>query len=173
MKQLTYLLFFSLITNLACAQKGSNNMCTDIKFDEEVNSYLDYTIPIISVEDLKKLENEIVLFDARELIEYETSHIQGAKYVGYDNFTTKHIKDIDKSTKVIIYCSIGYRSEKIGEKLRDLGYTNIYNLYGSIFEWANQGNKIVASDGKPTNKLHTYNKKWSKWVNNPSIEKIF
>lgn len=173
MKLFSYLLVFTLLSNIACAQREISHMCKDNKFDAEVNSYLDYSIPVISVEDLKKIEGDVELFDARELKEFETSHIKNAKYVGFDDFTTRNIEDIDKSKKIVIYCSIGYRSEKIGEKLKDLGYTNVYNLYGSIFEWANQGNQIVTPDGTATKKLHTYNKKWSKWVNNPEIEKVY
>ena len=40
---------------------------------------------------------------------------------------------------IIVYCSIGVRSEDIGEKLKELGYTKILNLYGGIFDWKNKG----------------------------------
>ena len=49
------------------------------------------------------------------------------------------------------------------------GFTNVYNLNGSIFKWFNQGYKIVNSDGKRTDKIHGYNKKWSKWIKNGDI----
>ena len=173
MKQLTYIIFFGLLSHYACAQRDISHMCNNEAFDAEVNSYLNFSMPVISVKDLKKIEDEVVLLDAREMKEYETSHIKGAKYVGFDKFTTKNIENIDKDKKIVVYCSIGYRSEKIAEKLKKLGYTNVYNLYGSIFEWANEGNTIVNEAGEATKKLHTYNKKWSKWVDNPDIEKVY
>ena len=43
-----------------------------------------------------------------------------------------------KSDTIVLYCSIGYRSEKIGEKLVEMGYGHVFNLYGGIFEWVNR-----------------------------------
>ena len=57
--------------------------------------------------------------------------------------------------------------------MKKAGFSNVYNLYGSIFEWANQGHRLVDKGGQPTFKLHTYNKKWSKWVDNAKIEKVW
>jgi len=74
---------------------------------------------------------------------------------------------------MVVYCSIGYRSEKIGEKLLRLGYKNVYNLYGSIFEWANEKYQLVGSNGKTTNRVHSYNKSWSKWVTNEEIKTVW
>ncbi|MBU2047030.1 MAG: rhodanese-like domain-containing protein, partial [Bacteroidetes bacterium] len=57
-----------------------------------------------------------------------------------------------------------YRSEKIAEKLIHDGYKNVFNLYGGIFEWGNEGNPIYKDNGIQTTEIHTYNKKWAKWV---------
>jgi len=103
--------------------------------------------------------------DARELEEFEVSHLRNARYVGFNNFSLEVIKDIPKTTPIVVYCSIGVRSEKIGEKLLAAGYTNVKNCYGSIFEWVNQGNEIVDMQNQPTKKIHAYNKKWGVWVN--------
>ena len=64
----------------------------------------------------------------------------------------------------LVYCSIGVRSENIGEKLQQLGYTNVYNLYGGIFEYKNEGGTVYNLQNKPTDSVHTYNKKWSKYL---------
>ena len=82
-------------------------------------------------------------------------------------------KNIPKEKNIVIYCSIGYRSEKIGEKLLRLGYKNVYNLYGSIFEWANEKYPLVGSNGKTTDRVHGYNKSWSKWVTNEEIKTVW
>ena len=73
----------------------------------------------------------------------------------------------------MLYCSIGYRSEKVGEKLQRLGYTKVYNLYGSIFESVNVGNEVVDQNGKKVKKVHTYNKDWSQWVDETKTKKIW
>lgn len=113
---------------------------------------------------------EFVLLDAREKEEFDISRITGARYIGYKKPDFAAVSDVDKDAPVLIYCSIGYRSEKIGKKLKKQGFTNVYNLYGSIFEWVNQGKSIVDSDGVKTKSIHTYNKKWSKWMINPDYE---
>ena len=83
------------------------------------------------------------------------------------------LEDIPKESNMVVYCSIGYRSEKIGEKLLRLGYKNVYNLYGSIFEWANDKYPLVGSNGKTTNRVHCYNKSWGKWVTNDEIRTVW
>jgi predicted sulfurtransferase len=65
---------------------------------------------------------------------------------------------------VVVYCSVGYRSERVGEHLLAMGFKDVKNLYGGIFEWVNNGQAIVDRNGKFTNQVHTYNKSWSKWL---------
>ena len=69
-----------------------------------------------------------------------------------------------KDASIVIYCSVGVRSEKIGEKLIAAGYTNVKNLYGSIFEWVNEGNAVYNMNGKATNRVHAYSKTWGIWL---------
>ena len=59
---------------------------------------------------------------------------------------------------------MGYRSERIGEKLQKMGFTNVKNLYGGIFDWKNQDFEVVGMDNLATDSVHTYNKSWSKWL---------
>ena len=82
----------------------------------------------------------------------------------YDSFKPENIKNINKKSKIIVYCSVGYRSERIGERLLKLGFTDVSNLYGGIFDWINDGNPVVNTSGIRTDSVHTYNKEWSKWV---------
>jgi len=55
----------------------------------------------------------------------------------------------------VTYCSVGYRSAKMAQRLRNAGYTNVQNLEGSIFEWANEHRPLVR-DGEPTKQVHPY-----------------
>jgi rhodanese-related sulfurtransferase len=142
-------------------------------FDKKIQSYLDFSVPVISPDELKTMKDEIVLLDTREREEYDISHIDGATFAGYNAFDKKIMQDIPKDAKIVVYCSIGYRSEKIGEKLQKMGYGQVYNLYGSIFEWVNQGNELVNENQEKTSKIHTYNKSWSKWVDSDKVEKIW
>ncbi|MCL5247149.1 rhodanese-like domain-containing protein [Cellulophaga sp. 20_2_10] len=125
------------------------------------------SIPYISIDSLSTKTN-IVLLDTREELEFNTSHIKGAICVGYDFFNLEKVttKITDKNAEIIVYCSIGIRSEDIGEKLKDAGYTNVKNLYGGIFEWKNKNNPVYTLDNTETNNIHTHSKGWSKLVTN-------
>jgi rhodanese-related sulfurtransferase len=129
-----------------------------------LKTLLKHDVPEISVDSLKKCINNVILLDAREKKEFDISHIKGARYVGYDKFNIESIGDLPKDKRIVIYCSVGYRSEKITEKLRAAGYTNVMNLYGGIFEWVNQGNVIVDNTDSPTLKVHAYSHSWGIWL---------
>lgn len=133
-------------------------------FDVLLKSMLSNDVPTVSVEELAKKKN-VVMLDARERKEYNVSHLRNARWIGYDDFTMQRMSGIPKNSEIVIYCSIGVRSEKIGKRLKDAGYTNVKNLYGSIFEWVNQGNPVYTNGNKPTPKVHAYDRTWGIWLN--------
>lgn len=143
------------------------------EFNSEINRMLSFSAPFISVDELDKNFSDYVILDSREQEEYDVAHIEGAKCVGYDDFDIKNIGKIDKDQKIAVYCSIGYRSEKITKKLREAGYRNAYNVYGSIFQWVNEDKPIYDSTGKVVQSVHTYNRKWSKWVFTDKVKKVW
>ncbi|MCG9792249.1 rhodanese-like domain-containing protein [Flavobacterium algicola] len=124
------------------------------------------SVPYITTEDLKK--SKFVLLDSREPEEYKVSHIPNAVFVGYGDFKSETVTQLikNRNTPIVVYCSIGVRSENIGEKLLKLGYTNVQNLYGGIFEYKNKGGIVVNKYNKKTDSVHTYNKKWGAYLNN-------
>ena len=121
------------------------------------------SVPYVYVNELKSAAG-FVLLDTRQKQEYDVSHLKDAIWVGYQGFkedtVTQRIED--KSTPIIVYCSIGVRSEDIGEKLQKAGYTNVKNLYGGIFEWKNKGNSVYNNQAIETDSVHTFNKQWGK-----------
>ena len=136
-------------------------------FDEKLNSILDKSVPFIYTNELYELtekESKILILDTRSEKEYRVSHIPNAIFVDYDNFSGEAVQGYDKEAPVIVYCSVGYRSEKIGEKLEELGFSNVRNLYGGIFDWKNKGHEVVNSAGLETDSVHTYNENWSQWL---------
>ena len=121
------------------------------------------SVPLVTVAELKKMP-DVVLLDTRSKAEYDVSHLPNARWVGYDDFELKRVKDIPKQANVVLYCSVGYRSERVGEKLVGAGYQHVHNLYGSLFEWVNQGNVVVNQQGKPTQRVHAYSRLWGVWL---------
>ncbi len=155
---LLFILFFFFIIPIQ-AQKG---------LDHLLQTYNTASIPYISVEELRMLQmnDSIVILDARESKEFNVSHIASAKNVGFNDFSSedKQLQNLNKNIPVVVYCSLGIRSEEIGEKLKKAGFTNIKNLYGGIFEWKNKNYPVIDSTGIETENVHTYSKMWSKYL---------
>ncbi len=133
-------------------------------YDIMLSTLLSHSVNEISVDEAA-VDSTAVFIDTRELAEYNVSHIEHAIWVGYDDFDANRLKDVEKNARLIIYCSVGYRSEKITEKLIQLGFTNISNLYGGIFEWVNNCYPVVDTNGNQTSKVHAYSSKWGIWLN--------
>lgn len=154
----------------------SFQMKAQSSLDELLAKYNTHKVPYISVEELRMLKfdtDSLLIFDAREKEEYEVSHIKGAQFVGYDNFSLGNISQqfSNKSIPIVVYCSVGIRSENISEKLKKAGYINVKNLYGGIFEWKNSGYTVYNAEEQETEKVHTFSKHWSKWLK--TGEKIY
>ena len=140
---------------------------------QAIEKYNTGSIDYIDVETLKdKLDagQNLVLLDTRAKAEYNVSHLKDAVWLGYENLNLKALEDIDKNQQLIVYCSIGVRSEQIGEQLKAMGYDNIKNLYGGIFEWTNQG-YLVFQNQQQTQKVHAYDEFWGKFL--LKAEKVF
>ncbi|MEM1135135.1 MAG: rhodanese-like domain-containing protein [Bacteroidota bacterium] len=162
MKQKIIYFFLLLSTNLFAQNKEK---VADEGYELVLNTLLKHTVPEVSVVELKQKLDDVILLDTREDDEYQVSHIAGAKHVGYDFFSKNKVKSIDKDTPVVVYCSVGYRSEKISEKLIKMGYQDVANLYGGIFEWVNQGNTVVKGEENiPTEEIHAYDRIWGAWL---------
>lgn len=146
------------LSSIAFAQKKTLN--TD--FSAMLSDLLSHNVTEVLPNEISD-EHEVIFLDAREKEEYTVSHIKGARWIGYNTFKAKNIKGLDKDKPIVVYCTVGYRSEKITEKLVKMGYSNVSNLYGGIFEWVHQ-DKEVYNESLKTEKIHTYNKDWSKWL---------
>ncbi len=162
MKTLIFFLFVGTGL-LSLSQDDQQNQT----FDEMVRSYYKKTVPLIYPHQLYKkmiAKEKMYLLDTRELKEYEVSSLKNAIHVGFVGFNVNKVKALDKKTPVIVYCTIGARSETIGEKLQKNGFTNVYNLYGGLIHWKNEGYKVF-NNNKETYNIHVYSKKWGKWLN--------
>lgn len=152
MRYLLYLLF-------------STSIFAQTPIDKLLSKFNKENIPYVTIEEFKKLKSAIIL-DTREQKEFDISHIQNAYCVGYDKFDPKKVKEKFKKVNdtIIVYCSAGIRSEIIGTKLKKLGYKNVYNLYGGIFEWKNNNQPVVDNNQEITDNVHVFSKEWSEYL---------
>lgn len=143
---------------------------TDLEFEQMATQMAQGTVPDLTPTQLVNFESPVTVLDTRERAEYDMSHLPNAIWVGYDDFSKDRIQHLSKETPIVTYCSVGYRSERIGEQLQKLGFQKVYNLKGSIFQWVNEERPIVDKNGEPTDKVHGFNKTWSKWVKHGQVE---
>jgi len=166
------IIFLGLLLMSFFELKGQNPKtasCQNTSFDKKVDNLIRYKVPVMDVDSLVGKTDKYLLLDTRAQEEFDVSHIKGAQCAGFKQFDIDDWKDVDKDAPIVVYCSVGYRSEKIGKKLKKAGFTQVYNLYGGLFEWVNRNYPLEFD----TQKIHTYNKKWSRWVFNFSIVKTW
>jgi rhodanese-related sulfurtransferase len=116
----------------------------------------------IKASELKRLqkkpesERSYVLVDARSEEERAVSKIPTA--ISLEKFEENRLQY--KKKKVIAYCTIGYRSGRLTEELREDGY-DAYNLRGSLLGWIHNGGQVVNPEGEPVQKVHVYGSSWN------------
>jgi rhodanese-related sulfurtransferase len=108
-----------------------------------------------------------IVLDVRTAEEYEVSHLPGAIRVDPDGDFPEFLHTLDHQAAVVAYCSVGYRSSRLVERLQKEGFTDVKNLEGSIFEWANKGYPLER-DGAPVQEVHPYDAEWGRLLD-PSL----
>lgn len=147
--------------------------CGDTAYHSQLKLLYSHDVPAISADSLFSLMNEqgagqrasdtsagFLLLDTREWYEWQLSHLPHAQYAGFENFTL-NLSDIPgKETPIVLYCTIGYRSEQIAEQLMEAGYTRVSHLYGGIIEWKNSAYPLLNNSGRAIDSVHTYDRYW-------------
>ncbi|MCU0548357.1 MAG: rhodanese-like domain-containing protein [Leptolyngbya sp. Prado105] len=115
------------------------------------------TVRSLSTEDLDRWlsdpsQKPPTLLDARSPVEFAVSHLKSAQ---------QEIRDLSQDEAIVVYCSIGYRSARVAQQLQQQGFTNVQNLEGSIFQWANEGRSLYRGQ-QLAHKVHPYNAQWGK-----------
>ena len=113
-----YFYFLLIISLLSCNQNKSN-LISAYDFDEMI-----------------KLDKSSIIIDVRTPEEFNKGHLRNSLNVNWfdDNFDD-NIDIFSKDLPVFVYCLSGGRSAKANEKIRSLGFKNVYELDGGILEW--------------------------------------
>ena len=154
-----FLLAAALMAGKCGWTQVSNNL-----YNKMLQGLLSHEAKEISVSEVEAKKDSVVFLDARACEEYEVSCIPGAQWIGYESFDSSRVAGLDKGLTLVVYCSVGYRSEKIALQLESLGFERVYNLYGGIFEWKNQGHEVQTPQGEVTERVHAYSRVWGIWL---------
>jgi len=99
-----------------------------------------------------------LLIDARGPEEFALSHLAGARRLpGPD---ASGVAGLARETAIVVYCSVGYRSAGLARSLRQAGFTNVRNLEGALFRWANLGLPL-AGTGSARPRVHPFHPCWA------------
>ena len=81
--------------------------------------------------------DSIQILDVRTPGEYNSGHIKKALQADWNDATefSRRIAYVDKTKPVYVYCLAGGRSAAAADKMRKMGYANVYELKGGINAW--------------------------------------
>lgn len=103
----------------------------------------------------------VVLVDAREEAEFRVSHLQGARRVDPDDLeaAVAALADVEREARVVVYCSVGWRSGRVVRALGRAGFRHALNLVGGIFAWGNAGYPVYRG-GRRVRAIHPFDRDW-------------
>ena len=112
----------------------------------------------IQASELKLLKpGSFVLVDTRDEKEQAVSMLPLAMTQSeFEQRVWRHPKRFEK-LKVIVYCTIGYRSGKYTHKMQQK-FKSISNLVGGILDWTHESGDLIDAAGKSTKRVHVWAK---------------
>jgi rhodanese-related sulfurtransferase len=125
--------------------------------------------PDITTVEPRRLAEELagerppLLLDTRAPEEFSISHLGNAQLADAATFDPDDVDDVDHDRPIVVYCSVGHRSGLVARRLKELGFTNVRNLYGGIFLWYNEGYPVYC-DMRPVDRIHPYNAVWGQFI---------
>jgi rhodanese-related sulfurtransferase len=157
----------SLLAVVACDGGSANEPAGSAAlYNQLLRRLYHHTVPTVAPATLSRelaQPTAPVLLDARTPTEFRVSHLRGARFVEFDSIAKETFADLPRSQPVVVYCAVGARSERLGERLHVLGFRHVRNLYGGLFEWVNEGYPVYNATGITTN-VHPYSAMWSPWL---------
>ena len=134
---------------------------------EIVKRHLDREFPDVKkittvelAELLREKQTDVpLLLDVRTEAEYRVSHLPAAQHVEPGSDPRTLSLPARKEAPIVTYCSVGYRSAQFARKLAQAGFSNVRNLEGSIFQWANERRPLMRANTIVA-KVHPYNRIW-------------
>lgn len=103
-------------------------------------------IKVISPQEVRDAvydSNKHQLIDVRTLEEFSEGHLKNAQNICItDADFEENVAKLDKNQPVYLYCRSGKRSASAAEILKDMGFTEIYDMEGGILKWESENLEI-------------------------------
>lgn len=135
--------------------------------DTAVSMVLSDIDAAISPEKFISQGSHPIILDVRTKEEYDVSHLPEAIHVGE---TGEYLPDgLQYTDDLLVYCSIGKRSEELMKVLQSDGYQKVQNLYGGIFAWAEAGLPLESDRTSEEHFVHGYSAFWARLTTFPRV----
>ena len=121
------LLITSFLSFFGCSNTPKENNVSVIKLHELLE---DESVTVLDVRTPKEIAQGKITKTALEADFFE------------DNFIEEATSKISKDDTIYVYCKGGTRSAKAVVKLRELGYSKVYNVEGGIKAWKAENYKV-------------------------------
>jgi len=95
----------------------------------------EFQITVDELKDKIDKDQEVVLLDVRERMEWEIARLQKAVLMPVAQVPGR-VNELSTADEIVVYCKTGTRSARITNFLRELGFRKVKNLVGGIDEWA-------------------------------------
>ena len=105
----------------------------------------------------------LLLVDVRAPEEFAVSHLRGAVNLRMNGEVLEAMAR-QRPARTVLYCSVGFRSSRLANAVARQGVRDVFNLEGSIFQWANEG-RTVYRGNKVVQQVHPYLKRWTGLLN--------
>jgi len=98
-------------------------------------------------------KKQVTIIDARSKKEYDVSHINHSKRIGYEDFSIQRVWMVPRDAQIVIYSTNKNRSTTVAQYLTLIGFSNIQVLGDGLIGWKNGKNDVYDANGT-TNKIH-------------------
>lgn len=95
-------------------------------------------VKLVTAEEMQTILEleDVQLVDVRTPQEHDEIRIANSQNIDFMSPTfDEDVEKLDKDKPVILYCKVGGRSAKCAKKLKEAGFTKIYDLEGGISKW--------------------------------------
>ncbi|WP_040479278.1 rhodanese-like domain-containing protein [Mariniradius saccharolyticus] len=133
----TFLVALSLLS--ACGKSPSESGSTQ-------TTQATGSIEQVDAAQFKKLTespNALVL-DVRTAAEVAEGHLPNAVNIDiYGSDFMAKVQQLPKDREILVYCTVGARSQQAADILSKQGFAKVYNLDGGIVAWQRNGFEVV------------------------------
>lgn len=100
-------------------------------------------VDVVKFKKLTETPNTFLL-DVRTAAEVAEGHLPNAVNIDiYGSDFMAKVQELPKDREILVYCTVGARSQQAADILSKQGFAKVYNLDGGIVAWQRNGFEVV------------------------------